>query len=207
MLHYNNSATACPMPPTTPHPVRTSARLDDVRYEIRGELAQRALELEAQGREIIKLNIGNPGLFGFSVPEHVRAAIERNLARSEAYCHQKGLESARATIAMQQRAHGVGNAVPENIFIGNGVSELIDLALRALLNDGDEVLLPSPDYPLWSAATSLNGGHPRLLPLSRARQPSARPGRDRGTDHTADARAGRDQPEQSHRCGLSARPA
>jgi alanine-synthesizing transaminase len=165
MLHYNNSDTPLPMPPISPtHAVRTSARLGDVRYEIRGELAQRALELEAQGREIVKLNIGNPGLFGFSVPEHVRAAIERNLARSEAYCHQKGLESARATIAMQQRAQGVGNASPEHIFIGNGVSELIDLALRALLNDGDEVLLPSPDYPLWSAATTLNGGRPVYYP-------------------------------------------
>ena len=170
MLHYNNSDTACPMPPisTTP-PVRTSARLEDVRYEIRGELAQRAREFEAQGREIVKLNIGNPGLFGFAVPEHVRAAIERNLARSEAYCHQQGLESARATIAMQQRAHGVGNASPENIFIGNGVSELIDLALRALLNDGDEVLLPSPDYPLWSAATTLNGGRPVYYPCPATR--------------------------------------
>ena len=170
MLHYNNSDTACPMPPISPtHPVRTSARLEDVRYEIRGELAQRAREFEAQGREIVKLNIGNPGLFGFAVPEHVRAAIERNLARSEAYCHQQGLESARATIAMQQRAHGVGNASPENIFIGNGVSELIDLALRALLNDGDEVLLPSPDYPLWSAATTLNGGRPVYYPCPATR--------------------------------------
>ncbi len=170
MLHYNNSATACPMPPiSTIPPVRTSTRLGDVRYEIRGELAQRALELESQGREIVKLNIGNPGLFGFTVPDHVRAAIERNLTRSEAYCHQKGLDSARATIAMQQRAHGVGNAVPENIFIGNGVSELIDLALRALLNDGDEVLLPSPDYPLWSAATTLNGGRPVYYPCPATR--------------------------------------
>jgi alanine-synthesizing transaminase len=162
------------MPPiSATHPVRTSTRLGDVRYEIRGELARRALELEAQGRDIAKLNIGNPGLFGFTVPEHVRAAIERNLARSEAYCHQKGLESARATIAMQQRAQGVGNAMPEHIFIGNGVSELIDLSLRALLNDGDDILLPRPDYPLWSAATTLNGGRPVYYscPAARAHLP------------------------------------
>ncbi len=150
-------------------PVRTSARLHDVRYEIRGELARRALELEAHGRDIVKLNIGNPGLFGFAVPEHVRAAIIANLGRSEAYCHQKGLLSAREAIAAQQHAHGVAQTHPDRIFIGNGVSELIDLALRALLNDGDEVLLPSPDYPLWSAATTLNGGRPVHYPCPAAR--------------------------------------
>jgi len=141
-------------------PVRASSRTESVRYEIRGELARRAAELEAEGRVIAKLNIGNPGLFGFTVSDHVRSAIEQNLGRSEAYCHQKGLESARAVIVQQMRAHGVANAAIDRIFIGNGVSELIDLSLRALLNAGDDVLLPSPDYPLWSAATILNGGRP-----------------------------------------------
>jgi len=141
-------------------PVRASSRTESVRYEIRGDLARRASELEAEGRVIAKLNIGNPGLFGFAVSDHVRTAIEQNLGRSEAYCHQKGLESARAAIVQQMRAHGSVNASIDRIFIGNGVSELIDLALRALLNAGDEVLLPSPDYPLWSAATILNGGRP-----------------------------------------------
>jgi alanine-synthesizing transaminase len=156
-------------------PVRASARLGEVRYEIRGELARRALELEAQGRDIVKLNIGNPGLFGFVVPAHVRAAIAANLGRSEAYCHQRGLLSAREAIAAQQRVHGVAQAHPERIFIGNGVSELIDLALRVLLNDGDEVLLPSPDYPLWSAATTLNSGRPVYYPCpaQRAHLPDA----------------------------------
>ncbi len=154
-------------------PVRTSARLGDVRYEIRGELARRALELEAQGCEIVKLNIGNPGLFGFETPAHLRHAMAINLERSEAYCHQQGLPEARAAIAAQQRARGAVGAAPERVFIGNGVSELIDLSLRALLDLGDEVLLPSPDYPLWSAATVLNGGRPLYYscPAARAHLP------------------------------------
>ena len=147
------------MPLSTPNtPVRTSARLCDVHYEIRGELTHRALELEAAGRDIIKLNIGNPGLFGFDVPEHVRQALTQNLHRSGAYCHQQGLAAAREAIAAQQQARGVASADARRVFIGNGVSELIDLCLRALLDAGDEVLLPSPDYPLWSAATVLNDG-------------------------------------------------
>ncbi len=148
-----------PMPVNTNNaPLPTSSRINEVRYEIRGELAQRALELEAAGREIVKVNIGNPGVFGFTVPEHVRAVIQANLASSETYCHQKGILPAREAIVAQQREHGVPDAHVDRVFIGNGVSELIDLSLRALLNDGDEVLLPSPDYPLWSAATVLNGG-------------------------------------------------
>jgi alanine-synthesizing transaminase len=157
------------------HAVRASARIADVRYEIRGDLARRAAEIEAAGQDIVKLNIGNPGLFGFSVPEHVRAAIEANLVRSEAYCHQKGILSARLAIVEQMHAHGVVDAHPERVFIGNGVSELIDLALRTLLDPGDEVLLPSPDYPLWSAATTLNGGRPIYYscPAERAHLPDA----------------------------------
>jgi len=156
-------------------PVRASARIADVRYEIRGDLARRAAELEAAGRDIAKLNIGNPGLFGFSVPDHVRSAIQANLARSEAYCHQKGILPARLAIVEQLQAHGVHAAHPDRVFIGNGVSELIDLALRTLLNSGDEVLLPSPDYPLWSAATTLNGGRPVYYscPAERAHLPDA----------------------------------
>src|ERR1700753_2172865 len=156
-------------------PVRASSRTESVRYEIRGELARRATELEAQGRVIAKLNIGNPGLFGFAVSDHVRRAIEQNLGRSEAYCHQKGLESARAAIVQQMQAPGVANAGIDRVFTGSGVSELIDLSLRALFNAGDEVLLPSPDYPLWSAATILNGGRPVYYPCpaERAHLPDA----------------------------------
>lgn len=144
--------------------ITPSAHLADVRYEIRGALTRRARELEASGREIIKLNIGNPGRYGFEAPAHLREAIACHLHDSEAYGHEQGLELAREAIAQQQRHRGARGVDPERIFIGNGVSELIDISLRALLQPGDEVLLPSPDYPLWSAATILNGGRPCYYP-------------------------------------------
>ncbi len=141
-------------------PLKTRDRLSEVRYEIRGELARRARELEAQGRKQIKLNLGNPGAFGFRAPEHLQRAIVDGIADTDPYTHQQGLPAAREAIAAFHRQRGTPNASPERVFIGNGVSELIDLSLRALLNPGDEVLVPSPDYPLWSAATILNDGRP-----------------------------------------------
>jgi alanine-synthesizing transaminase len=138
--------------------VKPSDSLKNVRYEIRGRLARRAHEMERQGYEIISLNIGNPRLFGFRTPETMRLAMIENLSDAEGYCHQKGIFPAREAVVMQQQARGVTGVSAEEVFIGNGVSELIDLVLRALLNDGDEVLVPSPDYPLWTAAVSLNRG-------------------------------------------------
>jgi len=139
-------------------PVQTNHILEGVRYEIRGELAARAVALERQGYEIISLNIGNPGLFGYRTPETMRLAMIENLGQSEAYCHQKGIFPAREAVVMQQQERGVMDVTADDIFMGNGVSECIDLALRALLNSGDEVLIPSPDYPLWSASVALNHG-------------------------------------------------
>ena len=138
--------------------IKSSEALQDVRYEIRGQLANHALELEKRGYEIVSLNIGNPGLFGFRTPETMRLAMIENLGQAEPYCHQKGIFPAREAVVMQQQNRGVTGVTAEEVFIGNGVSELIDLSLRALLNPDDEVLVPSPDYPLWSAAVSLNGG-------------------------------------------------
>ena len=138
--------------------IQTSAVLKGVRYEIRGQLAHRALELEKRGYEITSLNIGNPGLYGFRTPETMRLAMIENLGQAEPYCHQKGIFPAREAVVMQQQTRGIENVTADEVFIGNGVSELIDLSLRALLNPGDEVLVPSPDYPLWTAAVSLNGG-------------------------------------------------
>lgn len=144
-----------------PRPIGSSDGLKDVKYEIRGQLAHRAMELEKRGYEIISLNIGNPGLFGFRTPETMRLAMIENLSLAEPYCHQKGIFPAREAVVMQQQNRGVAGVSADEVFIGNGVSELIDLTLRALLNPGDEVLVPSPDYPLWSAAVTLNGGRPR----------------------------------------------
>ena len=138
--------------------IQTSAVLAEVRYEIRGQLAHHAIELEKRGYEIISLNIGNPGVFGFRTPETMRLAMIENLGQAEPYCHQKGIFPAREAVVMQQQDRGVLDVTADEVFIGNGVSELIDLSLRALLNPGDEVLVPSPDYPLWSAAVALNGG-------------------------------------------------
>jgi alanine-synthesizing transaminase len=138
--------------------IRPSEGLKHVRYEIRGRLARRAHELERQGYEILSLNIGNPRAFGLRTPETMRLAMIENLAESEGYCHQKGIFPAREAVVMQQQERGVTGVTAEEVFIGNGVSELIDLVLRALLNDGDEVLVPSPDYPLWTAAVTLNRG-------------------------------------------------
>ncbi len=138
--------------------IRPSESLRHVRYEIRGRLARRAHEMERLGYEIVSLNIGNPGAFGFRTPETMRLAMIENLSNAEGYCHQKGIFPAREAVVMQQQGRGVTGVTAEEVFIGNGVSELIDLVLRALLNEGDEVLVPSPDYPLWTAAVTLNGG-------------------------------------------------
>ncbi|HEU4530121.1 MAG TPA: aminotransferase class I/II-fold pyridoxal phosphate-dependent enzyme [Steroidobacteraceae bacterium] len=142
--------------------------LATVRYEIRGRLARRAHEMERLGYEIISLNIGNPGAFGFRTPETMRLAMIENLRAAEAYCHQKGIFPAREAVVMQQQARGVKGVSAEEVFIGNGVSELIDLTLRALLNPGDEVLVPSPDYPLWTAAVNLNRGKAVHYPCAPA---------------------------------------
>lgn len=144
--------------------VQASKTLSEVKYEIRGQLAHRADELEKRGYEIISLNIGNPGLFGFRTPETMRLAMIENLGQAEPYSHQKGIFPAREAVVMQQQDRGILDVTADEVFIGNGVSELIDLSLRALLNPGDEVLVPSPDYPLWSAAVALNGGIPVHYP-------------------------------------------
>lgn len=137
---------------------KPSDALQGVRYEIRGRLANRAHEMERRGYEIISLNIGNPGRFGFRTPETMRLAMIENLQSAEGYCHQKGIFPAREAVVMQQQSRGVAGVTAEDVFIGNGVSELIDLTLRALLDPGDEVLVPSPDYPLWTASVTLNQG-------------------------------------------------
>lgn len=141
-----------------PRRVSPSSRLEGVKYEIRGPLARRAGELEKAGYDIIKLNIGNPGAFGFRAPETMRLAMIENLREADAYSHQKGIFPAREAVVMQQQTRGVLDVTADDVFMGNGVSELILFSLSALLEPGDEVLVPSPDYPLWTAATVLHGG-------------------------------------------------
>jgi len=138
-------------------PLRASEHLHEVKYEIRGALARRAEQLEREGHEIIKLNIGNPGAFGFRMPGSMREAIVENLHQADPYSHQKGIFPAREAVVMQQQNRGVMDVTADDVFIGNGCSELIMLAMRALLNPGDEVLVPSPDYPLWTASVVIHG--------------------------------------------------
>ncbi len=151
-------------------PIPHNERLADVRYDIRGPLHARALDLEQQGIPIVRLNIGNPGRFGFEAPTHIREAIANHLPDSEAYCHQQGLTEAREAIVEVMRARGLTGVDNSHVFIGNGVSELIDMSLRGLLNPGDEVLVPAPDYPLWTAAVILNDGQPVHYPCPPERQ-------------------------------------
>ncbi len=153
-----------PGPPPSLAPLRRASHLDGVRYEIRGPLAKRALELERQGYEIIKLNIGNPAQFGFRVPETMRLAMIENLSQAEGYCHQKGIFPAREAVVMDTQARGVSGVTSEDVFMGNGVSELILMCLEALLEREDEVLVGAPDYPLWTAAVTLAGGRPVHYP-------------------------------------------
>jgi alanine-synthesizing transaminase len=138
--------------------IQPASRVADVRYEIRGPLAKRAAELERQGHEILKLNIGNPGAFGLQAPETMHQAVVRNLPQSDAYGPQTGIFPAREAVAIRFQERGLADTRFGQVMIGNGVSELVDLSLRALLEPGDEVLIPAPDYPLWTAATVLNGG-------------------------------------------------
>ena len=135
-----------------------SEKLRHVCYEIRGPALQEAKKLEEEGHRITKLNIGNPGAFGFEAPEEILKDVILNLPESQAYSDSKGLFSARKAVMHETQRLGVPGVDIEDIYLGNGVSELIVMAMQALLNDGDEILIPAPDYPLWTAAVTLSGG-------------------------------------------------
>lgn len=142
-------------------PIAKSSKLSGVCYEIRGPVLARAKQMEDEGQHIIKLNIGNPAAFGFLAPEEIVQDVIHNLPEASGYCDSKGLFSARKAIMHYTQLKGVRGVTIEDIYIGNGVSELIVMTMNALLNDGDEVLIPAPDYPLWTAAVSLSGGTAR----------------------------------------------
>jgi len=135
-------------------------KLDSVCYEIRGPVLQTANRLEAAGNKIHKFNIGNPAKFGFDAPEEIIQDVVRNLYNAQGYTDSKGIFSARKAVMQDRQLHGLINTEIDDVYMGNGVSELIGITTLALLNNGDEVLIPSPDYPLWTAATSLAGGTP-----------------------------------------------
>lgn len=137
-----------------------SHKLDSVCYEIRGPILREARRLEEEGHRILKLNIGNPAPFGFEAPDELIQDVIRNLPQAQGYSDSKGLFAARKAVMQYTQQIGVKGVEIEDIFIGNGVSELIGLATQGLLNNGDEVLIPAPDYPLWTAAVTLAGGRP-----------------------------------------------
>ncbi|NMG63432.1 aminotransferase class I/II-fold pyridoxal phosphate-dependent enzyme [Azoarcus indigens] len=143
-----------------PRPVKKSAKLADVCYDIRGPVLVRAKQMEDEGLKITKLNIGNLASFGFDAPEEIQLDMIRNLPNSAGYSDSKGIFAARKAIMHYTQQKHIKGVTLEDIYIGNGVSELIVMAMNALLDAGDEVLVPAPDYPLWTAAVSLSGGTP-----------------------------------------------
>jgi alanine-synthesizing transaminase len=142
-------------------PILKSSKLANVCYDIRGPVLDRARQMEDEGQHIIKLNIGNPASFGFDAPEEILQDVIHNLSAASGYCDSKGLFAARKAIMHYTQQKRIEDVRMEDIYIGNGVSELIVMAMQALLNTGDEVLVPSPDYPLWTAAVVLAGGTAR----------------------------------------------
>ena len=141
-------------------PILKSEKLNHVCYDIRGPVLELAQRMEEEGHKIIKLNIGNVGVFGFDPPEEIQLDMIRNLGNASAYSDSKGIFAARKAIMQYCQEKGIQGVTLDDIYTGNGVSELIVIAMNALLNNGDEVLVPAPDYPLWTAAVSLSGGTP-----------------------------------------------
>lgn len=135
-----------------------SSKLDNVLYDVRGPVVDEAGRMEEEGKEILKLNIGNPYPFGFSAPQEVILDMLSNIRTSQGYSDSRGIFSARKAIMQYCQLRGIPNVTMNDIYTGNGVSELINLCMQALLNNGDEILIPAPDYPLWTATATLSGG-------------------------------------------------
>ncbi len=140
--------------------MKKSRKLDNVCYEIRGQVLREARRMEEEGHKILKLNIGNPAPFGFDAPEEIVKDMIHNVPLSQGYSDSKGLFTGRKAVMHYCQQKGIMDADTDNIYLGNGASELIVMAMQALLNNGDEILVPAPDYPLWTAAVSLSGGNP-----------------------------------------------
>jgi len=141
-------------------PITKSAKLANVLYDIRGPIMDAARQMEDEGQKIIKLNLGNLAVFGFDAPEEIQQDMIRNLPNSAGYSDSKGIFAARKAVMHETQKQGISSVTLDDIYLGNGASELITMATNALLDNGDELLLPMPDYPLWTAAASLSGGTP-----------------------------------------------
>lgn len=152
--------TIAELSPRAAREIRKSHKLDDVCYEIRGPAMKEAERMEEEGHRILKLNIGNPAPFGFEAPEEILRDVIHNLPTAQGYCDSKGLYPARKAIMQYYQSQGILDVEIDDIYVGNGVSELVVMGLQGLLDNGDEVLVPAPDYPLWTAAVSLSGGTP-----------------------------------------------
>ena len=137
-----------------------SSKLSSVCYDIRGPVLKHAKRMEEEGHKILKLNIGNPAPFGFDAPDEILVDVIKNLPTSQGYCDSKGIYSARKAVVQHYQRRGLLDLDVEDVYIGNGASELIVMAMQALLNNGDEMLVPAPDYPLWTASVALSGGKP-----------------------------------------------
>ncbi|MGI8524396.1 MAG: pyridoxal phosphate-dependent aminotransferase [Nocardioides sp.] len=140
--------------------IRQSKKLQHVRYDVRGPILVEAQRLEAEGHRILKLNIGNPAPFGFDAPEAILADMVRHLPQAQGYSDSQGIYEARTAVAHYYQSHGLREAHVDDVFIGNGVSELISMVLQAFVDDDNEILVPAPDYPLWTGAVTLAGGTP-----------------------------------------------
>jgi alanine-synthesizing transaminase len=140
--------------------ITQSDKLADVVYDVRGPVLQEAMRLEQEGHRILRLNLGNPAPFGFDAPEEILADMIRQLPTAQGYCDSKGILTARRAVVQYHESKGLTGVDVEDVWLGNGVSELIGMAVQGLINTGDEVLIPAPDYPLWTAVVSLSGGRP-----------------------------------------------
>jgi alanine-synthesizing transaminase len=158
MTQMDEAPTITPLQTSGRRRFKKSSKLDDVCYEIRGAAMAEAARLEEEGHRIVKLNIGNPAPFGFEAPEEILVDVIRNLPTAQGYCDSKGLYTARKAVMQYCQQLNIQDVTVDDIYIGNGVSELIMMAMQGLLDNGDEILVPAPDYPLWTAAITLAGG-------------------------------------------------
>ncbi len=179
--------------------IRQSQKLQHVRYDVRGPILVEAQRLEAEGHRILKLNIGNPAPFGFEAPDAIVADVVHHLPEAQGYSDSQGIYPARTAVAHYYQERGLRGVTVDDVFIGNGVSELISMVLQAFVDDGNEILVPAPDYPLWTGAVTLSGGTPVHYRCDEDQRLGPRPRRHRVQDHRAHPCPRRDQPQQPDR--------